>query len=220
MTPRHGQQAAARAAAMARQHRARLSEVFTSSPLQPGAEATLLLASTFLSITSRRLTATCSTAAGHPHWHANKHLLPTKVQSRKVPLQEASCSGTSPDMVSPGGAADLSGRGAPTARAAGALGGRWLASGRSGPRRFRGLKRSLTRKLFCGLTRKLLPFGEIPQATTTRGQARPFACAAQVDCGLVRLLWPRSHCNFTCTRPTHPCSHSRRGRGGTSALAC
>ena len=30
----------------------------------------------------------------------------------------------------------LSGRGAPTARAAGALGGRWLASGRSGPRRF------------------------------------------------------------------------------------
>ena len=51
-----------------------------------------------------------------------------------------------------------------------------------GPGRLvRGLKRSLTHKLFCGLTCKLLSLDHIPQATTTRGQARPFACAAQVE---------------------------------------
>ena len=123
-------------------------------------------------------------------------------------------------MVSPGGAALLR-AGCASGPGAGALGGRRLASGRPMPRRLPRAETAvdtqntfvdLTRKhlsyehipqnTFVALTRKLLSYEHIPQATATRGQALPFACAAQVDSGRVTTLWSRSHCNFTCSGRT------------------
>ena len=64
------------------------------------------------------------------------------------------------------------------------------------------------------MTRKLLSLDQIPQVTTTRGQARPFACAAQA-----RLPAPALTCLYTLAPLTH-IPQATTARGQARPFAC